>query len=87
MSIKTKTINEHTKTNQPLVPFSIIELAARGDAEAINTVLKHFRGYITTLSTKKLCDEYGNPYICIDEGLRRRLETKLITAICTFDAA
>ena len=62
-------------------------MAAGGDVDAINAVLKHYEGYIAVLSTKQLFDEDGNPYLCVDEGLRRRLETKLITAILTFDAA
>ena len=79
-------MNEKTaKTN--LIPYPVIVLAAGGDVDAINAVLRHFGDYISVLSTKRLYDEDGNPYLCVDEGLRRRLETKLITAILTFDAA
>ena len=79
-------MNEQTaKTN--LIPYPVIVLAAGGDVDAINAVLRHFGDYISVLSTKRLYDEDGNPYLCVDEGLRRRLETKLITAILTFDAA
>ena len=52
--------------------------------EVINTVLKHYAGYIAKLSLRELYDEYGNPHLCVDEELRRRLETKLITKILTF---
>jgi len=78
------------KTNNAknsLIPYPVIVLAAGGDIDAINAVLQHFGGYITALATRQLYDEDGNPYLCVDEGLRRRLETKLITAILTFDAA
>ena len=34
---------------------------------------------------EKLDDEYGNPHYCVDESLRRRLETKLITKVLAFD--
>ena len=79
-------MNEKTaKTN--LIPYPVIVLAAGGDVDAINAVLRHFGDYISVLSTKRLYDEDGNPYLCVDEGLRRRLETRLITAILTFDAA
>lgn len=61
-----------------------IEAAAGGDVEAINTVLKHYAGYIARLSMRELYDEYGNPHLCVDEELRRRLETKLITKLLTF---
>ena len=58
--------------------------AASGDVEAINRILKHYEGYIAVLSTRKLYDEYGNLHYCVDETLRRRLETKLITKILKF---
>ena len=75
------------KSKNSFVPYHVIVLAAGGDVDAINTVISHFAGYITALATRQLYDEDGNPYLCVDEGLRRRLETKLITAILTFDAA
>ena len=50
-------------------------------------VLKHYEGYIAALATRKLYDEYGNPHYCVDETLRRRLETKLITKILAFKVA
>ena len=70
--------------NARLLPFTVIQKAAGGDVEAINTVLKHYAGYIAKLSLRELYDEYGNPHLCVDEELRRRLETKLITKILTF---
>ena len=79
-------MNEKTaKTN--LVPYPVIVLAAGGDVDAINAVLKHFEGYIAVLATRQLFDEDGYPHLYVDEVLRRRLETKLITAILSFDAA
>ena len=74
------------KSKNSFVPYPVIALATGGDADAINAVISHFAGYITALSTRQLYDEDGNPYLCVDEGLRRRLETKLITSILTFDA-
>ena len=79
-------MNSKSQTKN-LVPYPVIVLAAGGDVDAINAVLKHYEGYIAVLATKKLYDDYGNPYLCVDDGIRRRLETKLITAILTFDAA
>ena len=43
-----------------------------------------YAGYIARLSMRELYDEYGNPHLCVDEELRRRLETKLITKLLTF---
>ena len=67
-----------------LLPLTVIEAAAGGDVEAVNAVLKHYAGYIARLSMRELYDEYGNPHLCMDEELRRRLETKLITKLLTF---
>ena len=74
----------HSNVKARLLPFSVIQKAAGGDVEAINAVLKHYEVYIARLSLRELYDEYGNPHLCVDEELRRRLETKLITKILTF---
>ena len=78
--LKNKPINN-------LVPYSIIILAAGGDDEAINAVLRHYRRYINVLSTRKVFDIYGTPRSFVDERLRCRLEIKLISAIFTFNIA
>lgn len=76
-----RTIQKH---NYTLLPFEIIEEAVTGDVDAINTVLRHYERYILTLSTRTLYDETGTPHLCVDEELKRRLETKLITKILDF---
>lgn len=68
-----------------LLPYSTIEAAATGNVNAINAVLSHFSRYICALSTRTLYDENGVPHLCVDEEMRRRLETKLITKILDFD--
>ncbi|WP_066685069.1 helix-turn-helix domain-containing protein [Christensenella intestinihominis] len=75
------------KKNSRLLPFSLIAAASKGDIDAINAVVNHYSGYIAALSVKKLFDGQGKPYMCIDEELRRRLETKLITKILDFKVA
>lgn len=70
-----------------LVPFPVIVAASKGDVEAVNQVLEHYEGYIISLSTRTLYDEYGNPHICVDESIRRRLQTKLIAAVLKFEMA
>ena len=75
------------KRNNYLLSYPVIVLASDGDVDAINAVLKHYEGYIAALSTRQLYDESGNPHLCVDEVLRRRLKTKLITKILTFNAA
>lgn len=42
------------KSTFNLLPFHIIEAASTGDTEAIQVVLKHYEGYITVLSTRKM---------------------------------
>ncbi|HBT65764.1 MAG TPA: helix-turn-helix domain-containing protein, partial [Ruminococcaceae bacterium] len=44
-------------------------------------------GYIATLSTQRGYDQNGIPFARVDEELRRRLETKLITKILDFKIA
>ena len=60
-----------------MIPFWVIERALEGDIQAINKVLKHYEGYIAKLSVRKMYDEYGCVHYCVDETLRRRLETKI----------
>lgn len=64
-----------------LLPFSIIESATQGDPDAISSVLNHFEGYIATLATRTLYDEYGRSYRCLDPELKKRMEAKLIVRI------
>ncbi|HKM01292.1 MAG TPA: helix-turn-helix domain-containing protein [Sedimentibacter sp.] len=75
------------KRNNHLLSYPVLVLASDGDVDAINTVLKHYEGYIAALSMRTFYDEGGNPHLCVDDVLRRRLETKLITKILTFNAA
>ena len=76
--------NQKNSTSS-LLPYSTIEAAASGNVDAINAVLAHYSRYICALSTRTLYDENGVPHLCVDEELRRRLETKLITRILDFD--
>lgn len=76
--------NKH-KEEKHLLPFHIIKAASEGDAEAIQAVLKHYESYIAKLSTRKMYDEFGQAHYCVDETLRRRLETKLIAKTLAFN--
>lgn len=77
---KTRSRNKH-------LPYATIQAATQGDPDALAAILRYYEGYITRLSTRRLYDEHGNVYNCVDETLRRRLEIKLITGILTFTAA
>ena len=74
-------------TSNDLIPFPVIVSAANGNSDAINFVLRHYAGYIAALSMRTLYDKDGNPHLCVDEELRRRLETKLITNLTKFKIA
>lgn len=80
-------MNKQNIAASGLLPFHVIAAASQGDVDAINAVLKHYEGYLCALSIKRLYDENGCPHMCVDEGMRRRLETKLITKILTFRVA
>ncbi|NQQ99706.1 helix-turn-helix domain-containing protein [Streptococcus suis] len=73
------------KKNYPLVPFSLIVKATDGNPEAINLIIRHYRGYMTKRSLRLMKDEYGNQSMVVDEVLRGRMETRLITKILSFE--
>lgn len=66
------------------IPYKIICTAVNGDMDAISAVTSHYSSYIKTLSLRPCFNEYGNIGLRIDEQLRQRLETRLITAILKF---
>ena len=72
------------KAASSLLPYSTIEAATYGNVDAINAVLRHYERYIAALATRTLYDENGAPHLCVDEEMKRRLETKLITKILDF---
>ena len=63
----------------------VIEAARAGDAGAVEQVLRDYEGYINKLCTRTLYDEYGNPYVCLDERMKHHLENKLMQAIVGLD--
>ena len=75
--------NAYRKRKRSLLPFRTILEATKGEPLAMEKVIEHFKGYMITLSTRKLEDEYGNTYSYVDESIYRRLELKLITAVVT----
>ena len=77
-------VNKQKNSDSALLPYSTVEAAASGNVDAINAVLAHYSRYICALSTRTLYDENGVPHLCVDEEMRRRLETKLITKILDF---
>ena len=72
-------------TRAALLPYPVIAAAVRGEPDAVNTVIRHYSGYIAALSTRTSYDKNGFPHSLVDEDMRRRLETKLIISILNFD--
>ena len=68
-----------------LIPYPVIAAAVRGDPEAVNRVLDLYSVFIAALSMRRVYDQNGNPCLAVDEEIRRRIETKLIVAILSFD--
>lgn len=73
------------KKNYSLVPFPLIVKATDGNAQAINQIIRHYRGYMAKRSLRLMKDEYGNQSMVVDEVLRGRMETRLITKILSFE--
>ena len=78
-----KTTDKNEKSRNVL-PFAVVQKATEGDIVSINKVLKHYEGYISCLSVRKMYDEYGNVHYCVDKTLRDRLEAKLLKTILEF---
>lgn len=66
------------------IAFEVIEDAIGGDAVAINQIIDYFQPYINSRCWRKFIDESGRTRYGIDEYMKRRMETKLITKILGF---
>ena len=76
-------MNSYEHTSRDFLPLSVIRSACAGDTDAVEQVLRHYRGYINKLCTGILYDKHGQPHVCIDEYMKRHLEIKLISSIVT----
>lgn len=79
--------NKAVHKGNGLLPYSVIVSASQGDIMAMDMVLSHYEPYIARLSIRTVVDDYGNPHTRVDEDMRRRLETKLISSILEFQVA
>ncbi len=68
-----------------LLPIRIIRLATQGDSIAMQHVITHYRSYILRLSSQNKYESNNKEMVCVDEYMRRQLETKLIEKVLTFD--
>ena len=72
------------RREETLPSYSVILAATEGNVAAINIILKHYERYILKLATRMLYDKTGHLCYEVDETLRQRLETKLITKTLAF---
>lgn len=77
-------MTEKRNHNTGMLPFEVIAAAAKGDTLALCKVIEHYDGYISTLSTRKVRDEYGNYFLYVDEEMRSRLKVRLIARTLAF---
>lgn len=70
------------KDKRKVLPqYETIVKAVNNDVDAINQIPKSYEGYINHLCRRKTYDDLGQPHYKVDEYMKRRLETKLITEI------
>ena len=74
-------MNSYEHTSREFLPLSVIRSACAGDTDAVEQVLRHYRGYINKLCTRTLYDPDGQSHVRVDEYMKRRLEIKLIHSI------
>ncbi|MBU8567155.1 helix-turn-helix domain-containing protein [Virgibacillus pantothenticus] len=78
-------INSNVENNERgLLPYPIILAANKGEPEAMEVVVLHYGSYITSLSMRRLHDEYGNIFWGVDEDTRDRLRSKLMQSVLAF---
>ena len=64
-----------------LIPDKIILAAKSGDSMAILEIMRHYSVYINSLSKRVVHDEYGNQYLYVDNEIRHKVETALLSQI------
>lgn len=78
-------MTKENRKNAEMLPFEVIAAATQGDTIALCKVLEHYDGYIATLCTRTLRDEYGNSFLYVDEDMRNRLKIRLIARTLAFN--
>lgn len=76
------------KKNNRYIPFisvDTIKAATSGNSDAISLVLSKYQNYISRLAMRPVYTEEKGIVMCVDEYMRRQLETKLIEKILEFD--
>ena len=55
-------MNSYEHTSRDFLPLSVIRSACAGDTDAVEQVLRYYRGYINKLCTGILYDKHGQPH-------------------------
>lgn len=69
---------------QRYVTYPVLLAAVNGDVVAIESIIEHYRGLICTLAKRTAYRADGSIYQTVDDDIRHRMETDLITAILKF---
>lgn len=72
------------KKHKEPIEFKKIEAAMQGDVDSINYIIAYFQPFIHARCTREFTDEFGQKQYAVDEYMKRRMETKLITKILDF---
>lgn len=70
----------------PMINAETIRAAKKGETEAWNTILRHYRPYISASCKKSYSDKYGNICTVVDEDMVQQIESILMfKTIMKFD--
>ena len=58
-------MGSYEHTSREFLPLSVIRSACAGDTDAVEQILRHYRGYINKLCTGIFYDKHGQPHVCI----------------------
>ena len=66
------------------LPFTVLKKAVEGNSDAIAHILKHYDGYLNSLSKRSIRTKNGKDCFVIDEDWKAQLQEKIIRAIPRF---
>ena len=69
----------------PIIPFPINIRLRTAMLKQSTRLYAIYSGFIASRSSASMKDEYGNTHMVVDETLRRRMETRLIAKILSFE--
>lgn len=71
-----------------LIAYETIVAAQKGDADAMQKIIRHYEPYIKHFSQRHYRDDYGNTFTMIDDDIRQQIELKLMYEIAVhFDCS